>query len=270
MELGEKIRQARLEAGLSQRQLCGDVITRNMLSQIENGSARPSMDTLRFLAERLGKSVSFFLEEDAITSPNAQMIRDARLALDSERWEDILSLLKGFREPDELFDRERRYLTALATLELAEEGLKQGRTLYGRQLLEELELPGGSAYEGFRRRRLVLLGRCAPEKLGEICRQLPGLDGELILRARDALSRRNWARAEGLLEAAEDRTDPEWNVLRGEVYLARGAHGEAAACYLRAETVYPTQCRPKLELCYRELGDYRKAYEYACKQKAPS
>ena len=39
MELGEKLRQARLAAGLSQRQLCGDVITRNMLSQIESGAA---------------------------------------------------------------------------------------------------------------------------------------------------------------------------------------------------------------------------------------
>ena len=32
MELGEKLRLARLEAGLSQRALCGDEITRNMLS----------------------------------------------------------------------------------------------------------------------------------------------------------------------------------------------------------------------------------------------
>lgn len=43
MELGEKLRLARLEAGLSQRALCGDEITRNMLSRIENGAARPSM-----------------------------------------------------------------------------------------------------------------------------------------------------------------------------------------------------------------------------------
>ena len=61
MELGQRIRAARLEAGLSQRQLCGEVITRNMLSQIENGSARPSMDTLQYLAAQLGKPVSFFL-----------------------------------------------------------------------------------------------------------------------------------------------------------------------------------------------------------------
>ena len=67
MELGEKLRDARLEAGLSQRQLCGDVITRNMLSQIENGSARPSMPTLQYLASRLGKSVGYFLEEETVS-----------------------------------------------------------------------------------------------------------------------------------------------------------------------------------------------------------
>ena len=52
MALGQQIRQVRLDAGLSQRQLCGGLITRNMLSQIENGNARPSMDTLQQLAQR--------------------------------------------------------------------------------------------------------------------------------------------------------------------------------------------------------------------------
>ena len=65
MELGQLLKQARLEAGLSQRQLCGDEITRNMLSQIENGSAKPSMETLRYFATQLGKPISFFLEEEA-------------------------------------------------------------------------------------------------------------------------------------------------------------------------------------------------------------
>ena len=78
MELGNKIRQARLEAGLSQRQLCGEQITRNMLSQIENGSAKPSMDTLRYLADKLGKSVSFFLEETVISSQNLPLMQQLR------------------------------------------------------------------------------------------------------------------------------------------------------------------------------------------------
>ena len=54
MELGEKLKQARLDAGLSQRQLCGEEITRNMLSLIENGAAKPSMKTMQYLAARLG------------------------------------------------------------------------------------------------------------------------------------------------------------------------------------------------------------------------
>ena len=51
MELGKRIKEARLDAGLSQRQLCGERLTRNMLSLIENGSARQSMDTLQYLAK---------------------------------------------------------------------------------------------------------------------------------------------------------------------------------------------------------------------------
>ena len=65
MELGKRLRQARLEQGISQRQLCGEEITRNMLSLIENGSARPSMKTLEYLARKLGKPLSFFLDENA-------------------------------------------------------------------------------------------------------------------------------------------------------------------------------------------------------------
>ena len=67
MELGQRLKQARLEAGLSQRQLCGEEITRNMLSLIENGSARPSMETLRYLASRLGKPMGYFLEKQRDT-----------------------------------------------------------------------------------------------------------------------------------------------------------------------------------------------------------
>ena len=82
MELGEKLRLARLEAGLSQRALCGDEITRNMLSRIENGAARPSMKTLRFLAARLDKPVSYFLEEDTVCSPNQESMTAARRLFD--------------------------------------------------------------------------------------------------------------------------------------------------------------------------------------------
>ena len=73
--------------------------------------------------------------------------------------------------------------------------------------------------------------------------------------------------SEQLLEAAEDKTAQEWNLLRGQTHLARGQFTKAAVCFLRVEDRYPQVCYPKLEQCYRELGNYEKAYEYACKQK---
>lgn len=54
MNLGEKIRLARQNAGMTQAQLAGDQITRNMLSQIENGLAMPSLPTALYIADRLG------------------------------------------------------------------------------------------------------------------------------------------------------------------------------------------------------------------------
>ena len=74
MELGEKLRNARMDAGLTQKQLCEGLVTRNMLSQIENGSAKPSMGTLTEFAKRLGKSVSYFLEDSAVVSPNTKIM----------------------------------------------------------------------------------------------------------------------------------------------------------------------------------------------------
>ena len=73
MTLGEKIKQARLEAGLSQRQLCGEEVTRNMLSQIENGAARPSMATLSYFAARLGKNISWSILAYAV-QPDIQSV----------------------------------------------------------------------------------------------------------------------------------------------------------------------------------------------------
>lgn len=64
MELGEKIKKRRRELGLTQAELTGEQITRNMLCQIEKGKAAPSLPTLTYLAERLGMPVGYFFCEE--------------------------------------------------------------------------------------------------------------------------------------------------------------------------------------------------------------
>lgn len=268
MELGARLKQARLEAGLSQRQLCGDVITRNMLSQIENGAARPSMDTLRYLAARLGKSVSHFLEEEVILSPNQTVMARAREAWISGDQEKILEILAEYRSPDNLFDNEKTLLEHLAVLALAENVLCAGRQIYAAELLDGMEiLDADYCAAELRRKKLLLLAKAAPQRRQEICAVLPNLDEELRLRARDALDRGLFNRSAALLDAAEDQESTDWNFLRGEVYLARQRYQEAAACYHKAEEAYPDKTASRLERCYRELEDYKQAYFYACKQR---
>ena len=138
MELGARIKAARLAAGLSQRQLCGDTITRNMLSLIESGRAKPSMDTLAHLAARLEKPMGYFLEEQAVTSPNQTIMDSARDAYTAGDYREALAALENYRAPDAVFDPERYLLGALAAMGLAQQA-SVGKPAYALRLLEQAE-----------------------------------------------------------------------------------------------------------------------------------
>lgn len=62
-QIGERIRKARAEAGLSQAQLGAPHFTRAYVSAIELGKVRPAMKSLDFMAEKLGKPTSYFIED---------------------------------------------------------------------------------------------------------------------------------------------------------------------------------------------------------------
>lgn len=267
MTLGEKLRQARLEAGLSQRQLCGEEVTRNMLSQIENGSAKPSMATLSYFAARLGKSVSFFLEEEAVCSPNQEIMTAARASFLEEDGGRVLEILEGYRAPDPVFDMEAALLRRLGTLLAAKSALAKGQSARAAQLLEAESWEDGYCAHSLERQRLLMLMQARPKQMGRICQKLPPLDGELLLRARAALEDGDLSRCLHLLEAVQDQDAPLWNFLRGQLYAKERSYAAAAQCLRRAEAEFPEKCVPLLEICYRELGDFRQAYYYACRAR---
>ena len=267
MELGQRLRQARMEAGLSQRQLCGDAITRNMLSQIENGTARPSMDTLAYLARQLGKPISFFLEEQAVTSPNQAVMEAARDAYRAGAHSRVLDILADYREPDPVFDQERYFLLAVCQLRLAEQAVLSERRVHALELLERCARSGArTAYytPELEQKRLVLMASVRPELAAELAAE----DGILLARAALALQRGDPARAAQYLDAAEDRTGPRWSMLRGECCFGLKEYEAAARCFHQAEAALSGKAIPWLEQCYKELGDYKRAYEYACMRRS--
>ena len=64
-KIGEKIRSLRVAKRMTQAELAGDQITRNMLSLIENGSALPSLQTVMYISERLSVPAGILLARES-------------------------------------------------------------------------------------------------------------------------------------------------------------------------------------------------------------
>ena len=54
LRLGERLRQLRVAAGLTQSELAGERFSKEYVSQIERGKTRPTTETIEWLAVRLG------------------------------------------------------------------------------------------------------------------------------------------------------------------------------------------------------------------------
>lgn len=62
-EIGRRIRASRIGAGLTQHELASPRYTKAYISALENGSCKPSMAALTYIADRLGMPVVRFLED---------------------------------------------------------------------------------------------------------------------------------------------------------------------------------------------------------------
>lgn len=72
----EAIKQARLDAGLSLGQVARGDISRTAIYFVETGKAKPSMETLRLIADRTGRPLDSFLAEPASAPLSASDIAE--------------------------------------------------------------------------------------------------------------------------------------------------------------------------------------------------
>lgn len=121
----------RIERKITQQELVGDFITRNMLSQIENDTASPSIKTLQFLADGLGVPLSYLMQTE----------QDSQYGTEFETSESIHSRAKKMflsgdyvnfidtaeKNPEILAEyKEENLFLGLAYLECAEKHFKDG------------------------------------------------------------------------------------------------------------------------------------------------
>lgn len=100
IELGRKIKEARLAKKMTQSDVAGDFITRNMLSQIESGAANPSLKTLEYLTS-------------VLDIPIQTLLPDGRTAEKEEAENTLYEILLDMKE----FYSEENYVGAVETAE---------------------------------------------------------------------------------------------------------------------------------------------------------
>lgn len=118
MELGRRLKEARLAKKMTQSEVVGDFITRNMLSQIESGSATPSMKTLAYLAGVLDIPMERLVsDQDEDVQPAIAALQDAKRLLAEGDYAAVLDIC----DPSGLLEDEFWALRSMASLGMAQD-----------------------------------------------------------------------------------------------------------------------------------------------------
>lgn len=133
--LGEKIKKLRKKKKLTQSELVGKKITRNMLSCIENGTATPSLDTLQYIADSLSVPTAYLISEDddLLSFEKKEKISKIYRAFEAKSYKDCVNLINRLSGTDD----ELNYLLAVSYAELGKKETLNGSLLSALKYLEQ-------------------------------------------------------------------------------------------------------------------------------------
>jgi len=280
MNIGQKIRELRVAKLMTQAELAGSRITRNMLSCIENGTASPSLATVLYIAGRLNVPAGFLLAEegDEIVYRKMNSFANIKRAYTAGDFRGCRSLcVSDCPEPDD----EISLLLADCDLEIATEEFWRGRLRSSCRFFDEAL--GYSEKTMYDTQRIEAKARVFFRYMRRIS---PTLYSELLdeekelavsfhspfatyVDALEALDEGNTTVADALMSEATEETFFVQH-LRIRCMMGTQKYEDAKKLLLRllnAETplneiyLYTVLC--ELEICCRETEDFKGAYRYA-------
>src|SRR5947209_4879178 len=111
VSLGRRIRAARQSRGMTQHELARGACSISFVSMVEHDLVRPSLATLKVLAERLGKPLSHFFDDEAAPSAQVQL-HHAEALLRQHRFAEALEAFTAASAPPHTADQARWALGA--------------------------------------------------------------------------------------------------------------------------------------------------------------
>lgn len=288
MEIGQKIRQIRLSRGLTQSALCGDVITRNMLSLIENGSASPSVRTLLYIAEKLDVPAGYLISDDNIDAESEYLklhiIGNVRSALKRKDYARCISLCESSIQD---FDDEINFILSECYTNLAEEAYKAGYFTSSRENISKaIKNSDATIYNTAEiKHRCSILselmndaeGKAPPPvslfKFNEDDNYLPI---KAYIRACDMISNGKIDEAVMLMEECgiSEKSGILYDHLKIKMAIANEEYQTSADALTSLLKKNPQSLSAymqykiydDIELCCKQTGDYKSAYEYSTKK----
>src|SRR2546426_5147821 len=137
LRLGERLRQLRVAASMTQTDLAGDRFSKEYVSQIERGKTRPTRETIDWLAQRLGVDAGFLangVSADERGRVDAALAR-AEALLEARRNDEALEEFEGIRSAvlaTGMQELESRALSGEATVRMRRGEVREAITLLER------------------------------------------------------------------------------------------------------------------------------------------
>jgi tetratricopeptide (TPR) repeat protein len=188
LRLGERLRQLRVAGGMTQAELAGDRFSKEYVSQIERGKTKPTAETIRWLADRLGIDAGYLangVDADERGRVEAALARSDAL-LEARRNEEALEELERVRAAvlaTGLPELETRLLSSEATVRIRSGEVRQAIALLERAR----ELSEGSGFSDIERADILFRLGVARYKLNSIQTALGLFDEALKLSERSEI-----------------------------------------------------------------------------------
>jgi len=265
---------------MTQSELAGNQITRNMLSCIENGNAQPSLSTILYIAERLKVPVGFLLAEegDEIVYQKMNNLSNIKRAYKAGDLTGCRGLcLLSCPEPDD----EIRLILAECDLGIAQDAFWSGKArvacryfdeaiLYANETLYPMHHVRAAAEVFFRymQRLSPTLYSDALDESGGACKwNSPFAE---YVDAMELLDREGEVQMANYPCLVADEQCFFAVHLRIRAKMMRGGYAESKALLLELlnaddplNEIELYAVLSDLEICCRETDDYKEAYRYA-------
>ena len=280
-QIGSKIKDLRSAKMMTQQDLAGDHITRNMLSRIENGFALPSLPSLLYIADRLGVTPGYLLASEAEDFHYKKMGRmpDILNTFSAGEWRICQDLCAGLSGADD----EIRFVVLLCMINEAKELFSAGELREAAELFDEakryadLTAYPTEPYVGICDMYLLCISGISPSLASDIevlsapqisalydpfCKYYALLywadNGEISLF--DNLRRVCFDDTTGIFA---DHIDAKAKMKNGEYLSAYHSLKQVLSASENIPAPMLYFVFTDLEICCRELSDYRGAYEYS-------